>query len=99
SPPQTTLFPYMTLFRSAEKIWNKIFSTADENLTVSPVGLGARDSLRLEMGFCLYGNDIDAMTNPLEAGLGWITKLNKDEFIGKRSEEHTSELQSREKLV
>jgi aminomethyltransferase len=70
---------------AAEKIWNKIFSTADENLTVSPVGLGARDSLRLEMGFCLYGNDIDAMTNPLEAGLGWITKLNKDEFIGKEA--------------
>lgn len=70
---------------AAEKIWNKIFSTADENFAVTPVGLGARDSLRLEMGFCLYGNDIDALTNPLEAGLGWITKLNKDDFIGKEA--------------
>lgn len=48
-----------------------------------PVGLGARDTLRLEMGFCLYGNDIDDHSSPLEAGLGWITKLNKSDFIGK----------------
>ena len=45
--------------------------------------MGARDTLRLEMGFCLYGNDIDKTTNPLEAGLGWITKLNKENFISK----------------
>ncbi len=66
----------------AEKLWNDIFK-AGEEFNIQPAGLGARDSLRLEMGFCLYGNDIDQTTNPLEAGLGWITKLNKPEFIGK----------------
>jgi len=66
----------------AEKIWNAIFSAGKE-YNIQPVGLGARDSLRLEMGYCLYGNDIDKTTNPIEAGLGWITKLNKPEFIGK----------------
>lgn len=65
----------------AENIWNKIFS-AGEKFSIAPVGLGARDTLRLEMGFCLYGNDIDQTTNPLEAGLGWITKLKKENFIG-----------------
>lgn len=65
----------------AEDIWNKIFS-AGEKFNIIPIGLGARDTLRLEMGFCLYGNDIDQTTNPLEAGLGWITKLKKDNFIG-----------------
>ncbi len=66
----------------AEDIWNKIFAAGKE-FNIQPIGLGARDTLRLEMGFCLYGNDIDQTTNPLEAGLGWITKLSKDEFIGK----------------
>ncbi len=66
----------------AEKIWNSVFEAGKE-FDIQPVGLGARDSLRLEMGFCLYGNDIDETTNPLEAGLGWITKLKKDEFIAK----------------
>jgi aminomethyltransferase len=71
---------------AAEKIWNKIFAQKDiSGYDIQPVGLGARDSLRLEMGFCLYGNDIDKTTNPLEAGLGWITKLNKENFIGKSS--------------
>jgi aminomethyltransferase len=59
----------------AEKIWNAIFETATG---LKPVGLGARDTLRLEMGYCLYGNDIDDTTSPLEAGLGWITKFTKD---------------------
>lgn len=60
----------------AEKIWNAIFEVgAPQGL--KPIGLGARDTLRLEMGYCLYGNDIDDTTSPLEAGLGWITKLNK----------------------
>lgn len=68
----------------AEEIWNKIFE-AGKNFNIQPVGLGARDSLRLEMGFCLYGNDIDQSTNPLEAGLGWVTKLSKQNFIGKNS--------------
>lgn len=66
----------------AEQIWNAIFN-AGEEFDVLPVGLGARDTLRLEAGFCLYGNDIDKTTNPLEAGLGWITKLDKGNFIGK----------------
>ncbi len=66
----------------AEEIWNKIFEAGKE-FDIQPVGLGARDSLRLEMGFCLYGNDIDQTTNPLEAGLGWITKLSKENFIAK----------------
>jgi aminomethyltransferase len=68
----------------AEIVWNKIFDAGKE-FDIQPVGLAARDSLRLEMGFCLYGNDIDRTTNPLEAGLGWITKLNKDYFIGKEA--------------
>jgi aminomethyltransferase len=66
----------------AEDLWNKIFEAGKE-FDIQPVGLAARDSLRLEMGFCLYGNDIDQTTNPLEAGLGWITKLSKSEFIAK----------------
>ena len=65
----------------AEDIWAKIFEAGKE-FDIQPVGLGARDTLRLEMGFCLYGNDIDQTTNPLEAGLSWITKLSKEEFIG-----------------
>ena len=68
----------------AEDVWNKIFEAGKE-FDIQPVGLGARDTLRLEMGFCLYGNDIDQNTNPLEAGLGWITKLNKDNFVGKNA--------------
>lgn len=61
----------------AEKIWNAIFDAGKE-FDIKPIGLGARDTLRLEMGFCLYGNDIDDTTSPLEAGLGWITKFTKD---------------------
>lgn len=66
----------------AKDLWDKIFEAGKE-FNIQPVGLAARDSLRLEMGFCLYGNDIDQTTNPLEAGLGWITKLAKTEFIAK----------------
>jgi len=66
----------------AEKVWNKVFE-AGEKFGIKPAGLGCRDSLRLEMGYCLYGNDIDATTNPLEANLGWITKINKGDFIGR----------------
>ena len=61
----------------AETIWNAIFK-AGEPFGIKPIGLGARDTLRLEMGFCLYGNDIDDGTSPLEAGLGWVTKFNKE---------------------
>lgn len=58
-------------------LWNKVFE-AGKAEGIKPIGLGARDTLRLEMGFCLYGNDIDDTTSPLEAGLGWITKFTKD---------------------
>ena len=62
--------------RDIAKIWDKVFKNGAK-LGIKPVGLGARDTLRLEMGYCLYGNDITDKTSPLEAGLGWITKLNK----------------------
>jgi len=61
----------------AEKVWHAIFEAGKE-FDIKPIGLGARDTLRLEMGFCLYGNDIDDNTSPLEGGLGWITKFTKD---------------------
>jgi aminomethyltransferase len=61
----------------AEKIWDAIFETGIPQ-GLKPAGLGARDTLRLEMGFCLYGNDIDDTTSPIEAGLGWITKFTKE---------------------
>lgn len=60
----------------AVKIWNAIFSAGKE-YGIKPIGLGARDTLRLEMGYCLYGNDINDITSPIEAGLGWITKFSK----------------------
>jgi aminomethyltransferase len=66
---------------AADIIWDKIFEVG-KPLGLKPIGLGARDTLRLEMGYCLYGNDIDDDTTPLEAGLGWITKFNKD-FVAK----------------
>lgn len=61
----------------SETIWNAIFE-AGRPYDIQPIGLGARDTLRLEMGFCLYGNDIDENTCPIEAGLGWVTKFTKD---------------------
>lgn len=60
-----------------EQVWDKVFE-AGASFGIKPIGLAARDTLRLEMGFCLYGNDIDETTSPLEAGLGWITKFTKD---------------------
>ena len=60
-----------------EHIWNAVFE-AGKTFNIQPIGLAARDTLRLEMGFCLYGNDINDTTSPLEAGLGWITKFNKE---------------------
>lgn len=60
----------------AEFIWSEVFK-AGEPFGIKPIGLAARDTLRLEMGFCLYGNDIDDTTSPLEAGLGWVTKFSK----------------------
>lgn len=64
------------------QLWTKIMETGAE-YEIEAIGLGARDTLRLEMKYCLYGNDIDKTTNPLEAGLGWITKLKKGDFIGR----------------
>ncbi|MDK2772881.1 MAG: glycine cleavage system aminomethyltransferase GcvT, partial [Flavobacterium sp.] len=61
----------------AEQIWNKVFE-AGAAFGIKPIGLSERDTLRLEMGFCLYGNDINDTTSPLEAGLGWITKFDKE---------------------
>jgi aminomethyltransferase len=60
----------------AEKVWDAVFE-AGAAFNIKPIGLGARDTLRLEMGFCLYGNDIDDTTSPIEAGLGWVTKFTK----------------------
>lgn len=62
---------------AAETIWDAIFE-AGKSQGIKPIGLGARDTLRLEMGYCLYGNDIDDTTSPMEAGLGWVTKFNKE---------------------
>ncbi len=67
----------------ATELWEKIFE-AGKDLDIKPIGLGARDTLRLEMGYCLYGNDITDSTSPLEAGLGWITKFTKD-FVNAES--------------
>jgi aminomethyltransferase len=73
----------------AKKIWNSIFEAGKE-MGIKPIGLGARDTLRLEMGYCLYGNDINDNTSPLEAGLGWITKFSKkfisSDFLLKQKE-------------
>ena len=66
---------------SINKIWEALFKVKDSGLL--PIGLGARDTLRMEMGYCLYGNEINELTTPLEAGLSWIVDLNKD-FIGSR---------------
>jgi len=66
----------------AEHLWKVIFEAGAE-FGIKPIGLAARDTLRLEMGYCLYGNDIDDTTSPIEAGLGWITKFNGHEFIDK----------------
>lgn len=66
----------------AAQVWDAVMKAAAD-YGIKPIGLGARDTLRLEMGFCLYGNDINDTTSPLEAGLGWITKLAKDDFVNK----------------
>ena len=67
---------------TGERVWNAVM-TAGAPHGIGPVGLGARDTLRLEMGYCLYGHDIDRGTNPIEAGLGWITKTAKGDFTGR----------------
>ncbi len=70
----------------ALKLWKELFK-AGESDGIKPIGLGARDTLRLEMGFCLYGNDIDDTITPLEAGLGWITKFSKEFTASKKLQE------------
>ena len=73
--------------KDAEKMWDAIMQAGKE-FNIKPIGLGARDTLRLEMGFCLYGNDIDDTTSPIEAGLGWITKFTKEFVNVKQIKEH-----------
>lgn len=80
-----------------EQIWNKVLE-AGADFGIKPIGLAARDTLRLEMGYCLYGNDIDETTSPFEAGLGWITKFNKD-FINSESLKKEKEEGPKRKLI
>ena len=68
---------------STERIWKLLFSDSKNKIT--PAGLGSRDTLRMEMKYVLYGNDINQNINPIESGLGWITKMNKKDFIGKKT--------------
>ena len=81
----------------AAQLWDKVFE-AGASFGIKPVGLAARDTLRLEMGYCLYGNDINDQTSPLEAGLGWITKFSKD-FVNAASLVTQKELGVQRKLV
>jgi len=83
--------------KDAERMWDAIMQAGKE-FGIKPIGLGARDTLRLEMGFCLYGNDIDDTTSPIEAGLGWITKFTKD-FTNSKSLKEQKEKGVSKKLV
>jgi aminomethyltransferase len=82
----------------AERLWFEILD-AGERHGITPAGLGARDTLRLEMRYALYGNDIDDTTNPVEAGLGWVVKLGKGDFIGRSAIERVKAEGPRRKLV
>lgn len=81
----------------AEQVWNAIFA-AGKHVNIVPAGLGCRDTLRMEKGFCLYGNDIDDTTTPLEAGLGWVTKFTKD-FVASGILKKEKEEGSKRKLI
>ncbi|WP_372916956.1 glycine cleavage system aminomethyltransferase GcvT [Salegentibacter sp.] len=81
----------------AVEIWEKIM-TAGKDFGIKPIGLAARDTLRLEMGYCLYGNDIDDTTSPIEAGLGWITKFTKD-FVNAENLKKEKEEGPKRKLI
>lgn len=81
----------------AAEVWSKVFEAGAE-FGIKPIGLGARDTLRLEKGFCLYGNDIDDETSPLEAGLGWVTKFTK-EFVNSEALQAQKEAGVTKKLV
>ncbi|MCX2719940.1 glycine cleavage system aminomethyltransferase GcvT [Lentiprolixibacter aurantiacus] len=80
-----------------EQVWNRVFE-AGEAYGIKPIGLAARDTLRLEMGYCLYGNDIDDTTSPIEAGLGWITKFTKD-FVNHEALAREKEEGPKRKLI
>ncbi len=82
----------------SEAIWEKIMKIGKQ-YEIAPIGIGARDTLRLEKSYCLYGNDIDHLTTPLEAGLGWITKFDKGDFIGRDALLHQKEAGLRRKLL
>jgi aminomethyltransferase len=82
----------------AETMWNALM-VAGKEFDIEPIGLGARDSLRLEMKYMLYGNDIDQHTNPLEAGLGWIVKLDKGDFVGKEPIQRMKQEKPKRRLV
>ncbi|WP_029038700.1 glycine cleavage system aminomethyltransferase GcvT [Salinimicrobium xinjiangense] len=81
----------------AQRIWDRVFE-AGADYGIKPIGLAARDTLRLEMGFCLYGNDIDDTTSPIEAGLGWITKFTKD-FVNSEALKEEKEQGPKRKLI
>ncbi|MGV6861046.1 MAG: glycine cleavage system aminomethyltransferase GcvT [Putridiphycobacter sp.] len=80
-----------------KQVWDKVFE-AGKDFGIKPIGLAARDTLRLEMGYCLYGNDINDSTSPLEAGLGWVTKFTKD-FVGSEKLKQQKEEGVTRKLV
>ncbi len=82
---------------NVQQIWRKVME-AGADFGIKPIGLAARDTLRLEMGFCLYGNDIDETTSPFEAGLGWITKFTKD-FINSEALKREKENGPKQKLI
>jgi aminomethyltransferase len=82
----------------AADAWDMVFSAGKE-FGIKPIGLGARDTLRFEMRYCLYGNDIDKTTNPLAAGLSWIVKLDKEEFVGKEPLQEIKKRGVQRKLV
>ncbi|MDT0690589.1 glycine cleavage system aminomethyltransferase GcvT [Salegentibacter sp. F188] len=81
----------------AERVWDRIME-AGADYGIKPIGLAARDTLRLEMGYCLYGNDIDETTSPIEAGLGWITKFSKD-FVNSEALKKQKEEGPKRKLI
>jgi len=92
-------FEIYTYNKDAEKVWNAIFE-AGKKEEIRPIGLAARDTLRLEMGFCLYGNDINDTTSPLEAGLGWITKfVEGNDFIDRKYMENLKKEGLKKQLV
>ncbi|MFQ5602258.1 MAG: glycine cleavage system aminomethyltransferase GcvT [bacterium] len=80
------------------EVWNAILQAGAE-FGIEPIGLAARDTLRLEMKYCLYGNDIDETTNPIEAGLAWITKIDKGDFVGRQAIQNIKQNGARRKLV